>query len=170
MPSGIEEPEREAGEPLGQYVERISLLKAKHVAPNHPDRLILGADTVVALGETILGKPVDDTQAAEFLRMLSGKKHHVCTGVAFYCHREGWFHVDHVVTDVHFRSLNEEEIEDYVATGEPRDKAGAYAIQGRAFDFVIQVEGAWDNVVGLPREAVMRGMNAFDGRPSGCRP
>lgn len=164
VPSGVEEPERINGEPLGDYVQRVSLLKARHVAPSYPECLVLGADTIVAIGETILGKPLDDAQAVEFLQMLSGTRHQVCTGVAFYCHAEGWSYVDHSVTEVVFKHLTQLEIMDYVASGEPRDKAGAYAIQGRASQFVIGVEGAWDNVVGLPRECVMRGLEAFGKR------
>jgi septum formation protein len=109
---------------------------------------VLGADTTVTLDEHILGKPEDAADAARMLRLLSGRTHRVITGVAVVS-AEGT-EAAAEVTAVSFRTLSEEEIAAYVATGEPMDKAGAYAIQGRAARWIPRIEGCYFNVVGLP--------------------
>lgn len=111
-------------------------------------RPILAADTLVALGDRALGKPHDETEAAEMLRALSGRTHEVHTGVAVYCRGRVFSGV--ATTEVLFRKLSEEEISAYIATGEPMDKAGAYGIQGKGGALVAQIAGEFDNVVGLP--------------------
>ena len=131
------------------YVRRLAEAKAARVASAHPGRAVLGADTTVVLDGEVLGKPYDAPDAASMLRRLSGRSHLVLTGV---CLIDPAGHTDTSVaaTTVEFRPLTADEIADYVASGEPMDKAGAYAIQGGAGPFVTRVDGAYDNVVGLP--------------------
>jgi septum formation protein len=112
------------------------------------DLVVLGADTTVTIDGQILGKPEGPEDAARMLRMLSGRTHRVITGIAVV--REGSAEVAAEVTAVRFLSLSDEEIAGYVATGEPMDKAGAYAIQGRAAKWIPRIEGCYFNVVGLP--------------------
>ena len=125
------------------------------------NNLILGSDTVVVLGDQILGKPRDNSQARRYLRALSGATHHVMTGLALIDQSQSppkvWSDV--TVTEVTFRELGDDEIADYVATGEPMDKAGAYAIQGGARKFVSSYKGSWSNVVGLPLETLELAFN-----------
>jgi len=109
---------------------------------------VLGADTTVTLDNHILGKPEDAADAARMLRMLSGRTHRVITGVAVVTSNTA--EVAAEVTGVQFLTLSDEEIAEYIATGEPMDKAGAYAIQGRAARWIPRVEGCYFNVVGLP--------------------
>ena len=135
------------GEPPRLYVERLARSKATAVAERMPGTLVLAADTSVVLQDEVLGKPADRTGAAEMLRMLSGKTHEVLTGVALAGTTE---RSCVVATSVHFRPLTEQEVCWYVASGEPMDKAGAYAIQGKGSAFVRAIEGSYSNVVGLP--------------------
>jgi septum formation protein len=133
------------------YVKRLATLKAETVAARFPRSLVLGADTVVVIGEEILGQPRDDEDARRMLRLLSGRWHMVLTGVALV--RFGIpsnVLVDHATTRVRFYEMTADEIDWYVATGEPRDKAGAYAIQGRGALFIEGIQGDYFNVVGLP--------------------
>jgi pyridoxal phosphate enzyme (YggS family) len=120
------------------------------------DAVILTADTVVALDESVLGKPRSDDEAAGMLSALSGKAHQVLTAVAAHDEVTGETLCDHVVTRVHFRVLSDQQIRAYVASGEGRDKAGSYGIQGLASEFVDHFEGDFDNVVGLPMQLVSR--------------
>jgi septum formation protein len=113
-----------------------------------PSLSVLGADTTVTIDDHILGKPEDAADAARMLRLLSGRTHRVITGVALVT-AEG-IEVAAEATAVHFLALSDEEIAAYVATGEPMDKAGAYAIQGRAARWIPHIEGCYFNVVGLP--------------------
>jgi septum formation protein len=116
------------------------------------DALILGADTTVVVDGDILGKPRDDEESAATLRRLSGRRHEVLTGISL---RQGAYELGRVeTTAVWFAALTKEEIARYVASGEGRDKAGAYAIQGLASRFVPRIEGSYSNVVGLPVAAV----------------
>ena len=110
--------------------------------------MVLGADTTVTLDAHILGKPADAADAARMLRLLSGRTHRVITGVAVVA--ASGVQVAAEVTGVRFLTLSDEEIAAYIATGEPMDKAGAYAIQGRAARWIPRVEGCYFNVVGLP--------------------
>lgn len=126
-----------------------ALAKARRVAARAAaNDVVIGADTVVVLDDTILGKPVDDADAVRMLTSLAGREHSVVTGVAVIKGRLEL--TDHVVTRVLFRPLSRQEIVRYVATGEPRDKAGAYAIQGRGALLVEAITGSYSNVVGLP--------------------
>jgi septum formation protein len=124
--------------------------KAQHVAQQFPTALVLGADTIVALDQDVLGKPRDMVHARQMLRRLSGRTHTVITGLALLQDSQGLHRLDAVRTQVVFRSLTETEIDAYLATGEPFDKAGAYAIQGHGGTFVATYTGCYTNVVGLP--------------------
>lgn len=136
------------GEDAKTYVARVATLKAHTVRESYPNVVVLAADTTVDRDGEIFAKPVDATAAASMLRSLSGREHFTHTAV---CVAHGDF-VDTVVvsTAVTFRSLATEEIDWYVRTGEPLDKAGAYGIQGRAAAFVSSISGSVSNVVGLP--------------------
>ena len=130
-------------------VARLSRDKAAAIAAGAPEgTVVVAADTVVVLENRVLGKPHSAQEAREMLRSLSGRPHQVMTGMTV-C-RDGQAESDTVVTDVHFRQLSEAEIEAYVATGEPMDKAGAYGIQGLASIFIDRLAGDYYNVMGLP--------------------
>jgi septum formation protein len=131
-----------------QYVERLAMEKARAVHSLRPDATVLGADTTVTIGGEILGKPNDESDAIRMLRKLSGAVHDVHTGVALVSSRGVRSAVD--TTRVWFDALTDEDISWYVATGEPVDRAGAYAIQGFASRFIPRIEGSYSNVVGLP--------------------
>jgi septum formation protein len=130
-------------------VEELSRQKAREVAEKcGSEDLVIGADTVVALEGTVLGKPGTPEKAAEMLRTLSDKAHQVYTGITLIRGEKEL--TRHECTTVHFRTLTEEEIAWYVSTGEPLDKAGAYGIQGKGARFIPSIEGDYSNVVGLP--------------------
>jgi septum formation protein len=147
LPAHIDETARK-GEPADAYVRRIADAKARAVAARVPDGIILAADTTVVVDEIMLGKPEDDADAKRMLRMLSGRSHDVLTAVSVT--RAGTVLTDIERTAVEFAPMTEFEIEWYVDTAEPRDKAGAYAIQGYASRFVTRIDGSYSNVVGLP--------------------
>ena len=132
------------------YVKRLARTKAQAVAAKVKTGLVLGADTTVVVDGEILGQPGDRENARRMLRLLSGKWHEVITGVAFVRAESNRTIVDHVVTRVRFSEMSEEEIEWYAVSDEPLDKAGAYAIQGRASLFIEEVQGEYFNIVGLP--------------------
>lgn len=115
---------------------------------------VLAADTIVIVGRTALGKPRDAADARRMLRLLSGRTHRVITGVAIA--RARTIHTARAITRVTFRRLSRAEIERYVASGDPADKAGGYGIQNAAALFVTEIHGSWTNVVGLPMEIVHR--------------
>ena len=142
----VDETPRE-GEPSREYVLRLAAEKARAVTADD-DEIVLAADTTVVLGSEIMGKPRDEADAARMLRALAGQRHEVITGI---CLRRGVREVcDIASTAVWFAELSEGEIADYVASGEPMDKAGAYGIQGLASRFIERIEGSYSNVVGLP--------------------
>ncbi len=151
------------GEDAIAYVGRLALAKARHAAemPENEGALVLGADTVVALGNELFGKPRDAGDAARMLRQLSGRRHEVLTGVALVAGGREWLEV--ATTAVEMAALSEEEIAHYVQSGEPMDKAGAYAVQGRGALFVVAIEGNYSNVVGLPLPVVYRLLQAAGG-------
>ena len=128
----------------------LALKKAAEIAERHPDNIVIGADTVVFLDQKILGKPVSDEDACEMLRTLSAKTHEVYTAFAIVHKSKNKQIVDIERTEVTFRALGEEEIAEYVRSGEPMDKAGAYGIQDRSAVFVHKIVGDFYNVVGLP--------------------
>jgi septum formation protein len=145
-----------ADEPPPDYIMRIARAKAVTVAKRRQDGFVIGADTVVVLDGRILGKPSDAHDARATLQLLSGKWHAVMTGVAIYDVETGKEAVDYAKTLVRLAQLSEAEIDWYVATGEPMDKAGSYAIQGLACLFVDEIAGNYHNVVGLPLPLVYR--------------
>lgn len=144
------------------YVERLAREKAEAAAPLRAGRLVLGADTVVVVDDEILGKPRSEEDARRMLRLLSGRWHEVLTGVALLrAGEERRLVVAHETTRVRFAQMTEAEVSWYVASGEPLDKAGAYAIQGRAALFIEEIQGDYWNVVGLPVQLVYKlGMNS----------
>jgi len=142
-------------DPRKRVVENAEA-KARSVVDRHPNALIIGADTVVFLEGVFLGKPIDPDDARRMLTKLSGRIHQVFTGMAIIDTSNGSMVSCVEETMVTFRELSEEEIDEYVAGGEPLDKAGAYGIQGAASFFVDAVDGSWSNVVGLPLE-LLRG-------------
>src|SRR5918993_1091810 len=154
-PADVDE-SREEGEEAVAYVRRLAREKAEAVARTRLFGLVLGADTVVVLEGEVLGKPRDADGARRMLRALGGRRHEVLTGVALVRAESGRCVVGHEQTRVRFGELSEAEIEEYVGTGEPADKAGAYAIQGRAALFIEGIEGDFWNVVGLPVRLVYR--------------
>lgn len=160
-PAHIPEERREGEGPLA-YVLRLAEEKARAIARLFPDRYILGADTTVVADEHVLEKPVDYADAARMLRLLSGRAHQVITAVSLVA-PGGRTDTRACMTQVFFRKLSEEEIQRYVATNEPMDKAGAYAIQGGAAGFADRMEGEYSNVVGLPLSLVteMLRINGF---------
>ena len=129
-------------------VEELSRRKCAEVASSHPDDLVIAADTVVAVDGRILGKPRGEEQAAEMLRLLSGREHRVYTGLTVS--RGGETVTEHEVTTVRFRTLSQADIRRYIATGEPMDKAGAYGVQGYGCVLVEGITGDYYNVMGLP--------------------
>jgi len=135
--------------------------KAQAVAVRHPDALIIGADTVVVKGGEVLGKALTNEHAREMLKKLSGSEHSVFTGFAIIDTKTGRKAGRAVETKVTFRTLSDEEIDSYVATGEPLGKAGGYAIQSAAAGFVEKIEGDIDNVVGLPLQALLEELAKF---------
>ena len=135
----------------GEVVMELAKQKAEEVAKTAgADALVLGADTVVAYEGKILGKPKDEADALRMLTMLSGKEHEVYTGVALIDNRDQSMENFFERTKVTMYPVSEEEIRDYIAGGEPMDKAGAYAIQGIGAKFIQKIEGDYNNVVGLP--------------------
>jgi septum formation protein len=146
--SGVAE-EHRAGEPAEQFALRMAEEKALAVSRRAGAALVLGADTVVECGGEILGKPRDHADAHRMLRKLSGRFHTVVT--AFALARDGRVAESHaIVSRVRFRELGDDEIDAYIRTGEPMDKAGAYGIQAEGAGLVVEVEGTRDNVMGLP--------------------
>ncbi len=149
MPAHINE-EVLPGEQPAEHVMRLSREKAQSVAARTGGRLFIGADTVVVLDDRIMGKPADEREAHEMLSALSGRTHEVITGFTLFDRESGVCLSRSVRTEVSFRVLGEQEIRSYIASGCPMDKAGAYAIQGRAVHFVRSIRGSYTNVIGLP--------------------
>lgn len=146
VPSDVDETPI-AGLAPAALATRLAVEKAREVAAREPG-FVLGADTVVVVDGEVLGKPRDDADAARMIARLAGRAHEVITGVALCS--EGGLEALAVTTRVWFRALDAARIERYVATGEGRDKAGAYAVQGIGAGLVTRIEGSWSNVVGLP--------------------
>ena len=142
------------GETPSEYVTRVA--RAKAAAVDRESGLVIGADTVVVVDGHTLGKPTDDADAERMLRLLSGRWHAVMTGICLRDAADGREVCDHEKTLVRFRDLTGEEIAGYVASGEPRDKAGAYAIQGRGMLLIDEIAGNYHNVVGLPPTLLAR--------------
>lgn len=155
VPSQIEE-RPHPDEAPGDYITRIARAKVVAVARGRDSGLVIGADTVVVLDGRLIGKPENQADAHRLLRLLSGKWHAVLTGVALYDVETRHEVADYEKTLVKFAQLNDTEIDWYVNTGEPMDKAGAYGIQGLGGLFVDEIAGNYYNVVGLPIPLVYR--------------
>lgn len=148
----------EENDVTGSGKERVRVLarrKGEEVAARLPGRTVLAADTLVCVENEVLGKPVDEADAARMIRLLSGRSHWVYTGVCLLL-PDGTLREEVYGTEVCFAELDEDEILRYAASGEPLDKAGAYAVQGRAGAFVRSIHGSPTNVIGLPLETVAR--------------
>ncbi len=152
VPSDIPECQ-ETGESAADFAMRVAREKAAEVARHHPDAIVLGADTIVVKDNIVFGKPLDRNDARRMLEALSNSTHEVLTAVALIVPGER-IQQSLTATRVCFRDLAAEEIETYLDSDEPYDKAGAYAIQGKAAKFVIAVDGSYSNVVGLPLAAI----------------
>jgi septum formation protein len=152
MAPHINEDQRPGEAPL-EYALRLAREKAQIVAQHRPLGPVLGADTIVVVDGEVLGKPVDATDAVRMLRQLSARAHQVSTAVSLAL-PGGGADTRSCTTQVYFRKLTEDEIQQYVADGEPMDKAGAYAIQGGAAHWADRIEGEYSNVVGLPLSLV----------------
>ena len=147
VPRVDEQPEKR--EEPGHFAWRLAVDKALDVASRVPGKsIVIAADTIVVLGKTILGKPKDPADAQRMLKMLSGREHEVITGVCVMSGKKKKSFV--TSTDVVFKKLTKQEIDFYIASGEPMDKAGAYAIQGIGSFLVREIRGSYTNVVGLP--------------------
>jgi septum formation protein len=159
-PASVDETRPEGENPL-EHVRRLAREKALAVSAG-PGEIVLGADTVVVVDHHVFGKPAAPEEAVWMLRQLSGREHEVITGV---CLRAGHrLVVDSESTRVRFVPLSDAEIDDYVASGEPMDKAGAYAIQGLASKFIDRIDGCYFNVVGLPAALVYKRLRELDER------
>lgn len=144
--------------PAEQTAEYLSMIKAEAVE-SYTDELIIGCDTIVVIDGKVLGKPISEEECFEMLSLLSGKVHTVYTGISFICNdRKHSFTAE---TRVEFYSLTKKEISDYIATGEPFDKAGGYGIQGKGSLLVKRINGDYFNVVGLPVSALKRELERF---------
>ena len=148
---------------------RLATAKVGFAIENFPGDYVLGADTVVACGRRVLGKPADEAEARKFLNLLSGRRHRVYGGVSIIG-PDGICHNRTVMTAVVFKRLSAEEIDTYIAGGEWRDKAGGYAIQGSAAALIPKITGSYSNVVGLPLAetvALLQGIGYKNGKMAG---
>ena len=151
IPSGVDEGEPSSGELPEEYARCVARTKALRVAAHAPSgSLVLGADTIVVIGGLVLGKPSGPFDATRMLRLLSGQTHEVITAICLVRPPDQVVALKHESTFVTFSELTDEEIHAYVASNEPFDKAGAYAIQGLASKFIPHISGCYFNVVGLP--------------------
>ena len=158
MPADIDETVKEGIAPL-DYVLEMAQQKAECIAKYHPDDLVIGSDTTVVVDGMILGKPVDKADAKAMLTRLSGTTHHVHTAVCMMIGSDSKSEI--ITTEVTFFDLMESEIEEYVASGDPMDKAGAYGIQGPGTLFVKAIQGDFYGVVGFPIAHVKRMLSEF---------
>jgi septum formation protein len=144
-----------------ELVRQLSIKKAKSVAARHKDAIIIAADTIGVIGNTILGKPHTDNEACKMLQKISGKPHSVITGFTILDTATNKILSRTVDTKVYIKKLIDQEIDAYVKTGEPLDKAGAYAIQGLGAVVVERIEGDYYNVMGLPLHALTEALKEF---------
>jgi septum formation protein len=151
-----------SGESPEGYAERLALKKSRSAASQVRTGIVIAADTIVVLDGSIFGKPADAEDARRMLTELSGREHEVITGLAVVDATSGRFSVRTSVTKVTFRTLSEREIDAYIATREPLDKAGAYGIQERGALLVERIEGCYSNVVGLPLSLLGEMLREFD--------
>ena len=162
VPADVREIPRPKEDPV-LFSRRMAEEKTEIVSSLYPEQWVLGADTVVVLGKKILGKPKDSQEARRFLRLLSGETHRVITGFCLKNRALNRTLIQSVSTRVSFKSLSLEEIDWYVRTGEPLDKAGAYAIQGKGAFCVKRIQGSYTNVVGLPVWELLEALEKYAG-------
>ena len=161
IPPHVDETQHNGEQPL-DYVQRLSLEKARAVANEQSTGLVLGSDTIVVLDGQILGKPADEEEAVATLRKLSGNTHTVFTGFSIVNAETGESHTDYGQANVTFRNLNDDEIRAYVAGGSPMDKAGAYGIQeDLGAVFINHIDGDYYTIVGLPLTKVYLALRSF---------
>ncbi|BDG61511.1 Maf family protein [Caldinitratiruptor microaerophilus] len=160
VPSGVPEDPGDGTREPADLARALALRKAEAVAAREPDALVLGADTIVVLDGAVLGKPRDEAEAVRMLERLQGRSHVVITGVALVA-PGGRKRVEHEETTVWMRPLTRAQVEWYVRSGEPLDKAGAYAVQGLGALLVERIFGCYYNVVGLPLGRVARLLEEF---------
>jgi septum formation protein len=153
-----------AGGAIGESLEALADAKAQSVSAQRPGALVLGADTIVCVDGIVLGKPAGRAEAGEMLRRLSGRTHSVYTAVALVCGECGFAAQATEETRVVFSELSARDIDDYLGLEEYRDKAGAYAIQGRAMVFIDKIDGCYYNVVGLPVQKTIGLFTAYTTR------
>jgi septum formation protein len=159
------------GETPRDYVLRLAEAKARVSARQAgPEQLVIGSDTAVIIDSDILGKPADSAEATAMLRRLRGRTHQVFTGIAVFSVADGRLAMDLCITDVPMRAYSDEEIRTYVATGDPLDKAGAYAIQHPVFQPVASMSGCFASVMGLPLCHLARLLKEFGMNPSADLP
>ncbi|STX55623.1 septum formation protein [Legionella beliardensis] len=164
MPAGIEEIQQK-DEEAKKYVTRLAKEKAQAILPRiaaDTADLILAADTTVAYQNHILEKPLDDDDAYRMLSMLSGKAHEVYTGYALVFLPEEWWWIDCVTTKITFHTLTEQQIKNYIDSGDPFDKAGGYGIQNVYNTFIKEITGSYYNVMGLPIEEILQCISLHD--------
>ena len=149
IPSDVDEHRVRVSEPV-DVVRTLAESKATDISDKHPESWVIGADTIVCIEGRILGKPDSKAEARDMLRRLSGKTHQVYTGYCICCQRTDRHFSDVVQTDVRFKNISDAEIEWYIRTGKPFDKAGGYGIQGIGSVLVKSINGSYTNVVGLP--------------------
>jgi len=142
-----------------------AIRKGMSIAQTHPDAIVIAADTLVALGNEIIGKPSDLEEAARMLQRLSGQTHEVCSGVLIYHQTSGRSSLFHDISRVRFHRLNRAMISRYLAKVNPLDKAGAYAAQGTGAEIIAKIEGSFTNVVGLSMEKTIAALAKFGIRP-----
>lgn len=160
IPSHIDESQIQENDPAST-VKALSLAKAQSVAENISDGIIIGSDTIVVLDENILGKPETEDEAKRMLRRLAGQTHRVFTGFTIYEKPSERYFSNYEMTKVHFRELSDWEIDRYVSTKNPMDKAGAYGIQDQSAVFADRIEGCFYNVVGFPLSKFYTAMMDF---------
>jgi septum formation protein len=161
VPGKVDEKNMAAGSPE-DYARRLAEAKADVVARQYPNAHVIGADTIVVIEGMILGKPASKLEARDMLKRLSGRNHAVLTGYAIRCDRSTYLHSETIWTRVRFKSLTNSEIEWYLGTNEPYDKAGSYAIQGQGAFMVKEIAGSYTNVVGLPMSELIDCLNRID--------
>jgi len=161
IPANIEEPPPGQDQTPESYAQHVARLKAEQVARRFPDRWVIGADTIVVINNQILGKPVSPADARRMLRQLGGHCHRVMTGCAIICKQQINRFLATITTQVTFKPLSTREIDWYISSGEPFDKAGAYAIQEKGAQLVRKINGSYTNVVGLPVCEVVEFLNSI---------
>lgn len=150
------------GEAPVQFAQRMAMAKVESIATAHPEACIIAADTVVALGTTIFGKPAHQQEALTILKTLQGQTHLVITGLAVVCRQRAIEEATTVTSQVTFDTFSDPVLQAYIDSGDPMDKAGAYGIQGQGAFLVRSITGSWSNVVGLPVNTLVRTLLRLD--------